>query len=140
MQTVINPEEVAIEIATANQAQDIIRRANQITIIVTDEHLAAAGEVGKTLREMKKTIEEHYRPIKQSMDASKKVVLDKEKADLAPILAAIDQLNAMSSACLTKREQERQAEERRLRAIEEERARKEQEKLLANPRSSSVLK
>ena len=128
---VINPEEVAVEQAVASQAHDIIARADAIATITTDDNLAAAGEVGKVLRDMRKTIEEHYKPIKQSMDAAKKVVLDKEKADLAPILAAIDRLQKMSTTYLTEKERQRQEEERRLRAIEEERARKEQEKLLA---------
>ena len=127
----INPEEVALEQQTSTQATNILARANEIALIMSDDHLAAAGEVGKVLREMRKTIEEHYTPVKRGIDAAKKVVLDKEKADLAPILEAIDRLNRMSTVYLTEKERQRQAEERRLRMIEEERARKEQEKLLA---------
>ena len=127
----INPEEVALEPATSEQAHDVIAKAGQIVAITTDVHLAVAGEVGKVLREMRKTIEEFFKPIKQAQDAAKKVILDKEKAELAPILEAIDRLNRMSSAYLTEKERQRQEEERRLRMIEEERARKEQEKLLA---------
>lgn len=124
-------EDIALEQTEEMQAQDIVAQAGKIAVIGTDDQLSKAGEIGKLLRDMKKTIVEHYSPIKKSMDAAKKVVLDKEKADLAPIEEAISRLSSMSTTYLTAKERARQEEERRLRAIEEEKARKEQERLLA---------
>lgn len=123
-------EQIDIDQELEQQALTLTGQA--LAVKVTDQATyAKAGEVDKALRDMEKQIQEFFKPIKQSIDATKKTVLDKEKAELAPIQSARATLRDGMNHWLNEEERKRREEQARLEAIERERVRKEQEKLLA---------
>lgn len=114
------------------EQQSLTLYEQALTLTISDQpSFAAAGELGKTLRLMEKEILDHYKPIKQAQDAAKKVILDKEKADLAPVQEAMGIVRKTMNVFLQEQERIRQEEERVKRLAAEEAARKEQERLFA---------
>ena len=87
-------------------------------------------ERGKEYRQVGKALEteivNHYKPIKQGIDASKQKVLDMERLDLAGVKQGLEILD--NEAVPWKREQDRLAQAETDRKAEEERKRKEAEK------------
>ena len=122
------------------ESRNLVVASRAIVVAETDDDLARIAELGKLLRGMRTNITGHYKKIKQPMDAAKQAVLDAEKEHLAPIDTEIARLNTLASNCLTKRQREADEEARRKRALAEEQARKEQEKLLAQAARASRLR
>jgi len=91
----------------------------------------AAGELGKSLKDLEKKIIDYHKPIKQDIDALKKKALDREKSDLVPVQEAIQILRDSMNAWQREEERKRQEEERKARIAAEEVARKERERLEA---------
>ncbi len=118
------PEEIEIKSMTLYEQATVLTIFDQASF-------ASAGELGKTLKLMEKEIIDHYKPIKQAHDAAKKVILDKEKADLSPVQEAMSIVRATMNTFLQQQERIRQEEERKARLAAEEAARKEQERLFA---------
>lgn len=98
-------------------------QARQIAAITTAEDYTRAGNILLTIKEIRKKIENTFRPIKQKMDAAKKEVLDQEKAADKPLAEAEAYIKPLISGYLAEQERIRKAEEDRLREI----ARKEEE-------------
>lgn len=91
----------------------------------------AAGELGKSLKDLEKKIIDYHKPIKQGIDTLKKQALDREKSDLVPVQEAIQILRDNMNAWQREQERIRQEEERKARIAAEEVARKERERLEA---------
>jgi hypothetical protein len=98
-------------------------QAKLIAAIINNDDYIRAGNVLLTIKELRKKIENVFKPIKQKMDAAKKEVLDQEKAADKPLAEAETWLKPLISAYLIEQERIRKAEEDRLREI----ARKEEE-------------
>lgn len=98
-------------------------QAKQITAIKTAEDYTRAGNILLTIKEIRKKIENTFKPIKQKMDAAKKEVLDQEKAADKPLAEAESYIKPLIAGYLAEQEKIRLAEEARLREI----ARKEEE-------------
>jgi len=97
-------------------------QAKQISIASNDDYVRA-GELLLVIKEIRKKIENTFKPIKQKMDAAKKEVLDQERLADAPLIEAEGIIKPLISAWCAEQEKIRQEEERRLREI----ARKEEE-------------
>lgn len=97
-------------------------QAKQIVIASNDDYVRA-GELLLVIKEIRKKIENTFKPIKQKMDAAKKEVLDQERAADAPLVEAEGIIKPRIAAWSVEQERIRQEEERRLREI----ARKEEE-------------
>lgn len=91
----------------------------------------AAGELGKSLKDLEKKIIEYHKPIKQGIDTLKKQALDREKLDLTPVQESIQILRDNMNTWQREEERKRQEEERKARLVGEKSARKEREKLEA---------
>jgi hypothetical protein len=98
-------------------------QAKQITTIKTAEDYTRAGNILLVIKDIRKKIENTFKPIKQKMDAAKKEVLDQEKAADKPLAEAEAYIKPLISGYLAEQEKIRQAEEARLREI----AKKEEE-------------
>lgn len=101
-------------------------------LVVKDEQtLAIAGEFGKSLREMKKSITDFFSPMKKKAHEAWKEICGKENEAIKPIDEADAALRKSMNTFLQEQERKRQEAERKARLEAEEKARKEQEKLLA---------
>jgi hypothetical protein len=98
-------------------------QAKQITTITNNTDYTRAGEILLTIKEIRKKIENTFKPIKRKMDAAKKEVLDQEKAADKPLAEAEAWIKPLISNYLAEQERIRKDEEDRLRGI----ARKEEE-------------
>ncbi len=99
----------------------------QELVIESEAGRVAAYERLKKLRELKKLVAEHYWPIKEATNRAHKQACADERRTQAPLNQAEQIVLGKISAF----EKAQEAERLRLQAAEEERARKEQEKLLA---------
>lgn len=97
-------------------------QAKQI-VIASNEDYVRAGELLLVIKEIRKKIENTFKPIKQKMDAAKKEVLDQERAADAPLIEAEGIIKPRIAAWNAEQERIRRAEEDRLR----EEARKQEE-------------
>lgn len=97
-------------------------QAKQI-VIASNEDYVRAGELLLRIKEIRKKIENTFKPIKQKMDAAKKEVLDQERAADAPLVEAEGIIKPRIAAWNAEQERIRKAEEDRLR----EEARKQEE-------------
>ena len=104
-------------------------QAKQIAVIKTAEDYARAGDILLTIKEIRKKIENTFKPIKQKVDAAKKEVLDQEKSADKPLAEAEAYIKPLISSYLTKQEKIRKAEEVRLAEIARKQA--EEDALLA---------
>lgn len=122
-----------------NQALTIKEQATGLQVVDATTY-SAAGELLKALASMKKKIVEHYKPLKQAIDESKKKVLAQEKSDLGPVEKADEITRRNVTAYLDAEEKKRrEAEAEAIRKAEAE-AEKEREKLLtraANAKTES---
>ena len=109
-------------------------QAKQIAIIKTVEDYTRAGQILLTIKEIRKKIENTFKPIKQKMDAAKKEVLDQEKLADKPLAEAEAYIKPLISAYNTEQEKIRLAEEERLREI----ARKEEEERILREAINAV--
>lgn len=117
------PDTKEIEVETST----VVSSAQAFTVSTREDAEVVSIRV-KGISELRKKIEAHHKPIKQSIDAAKKVVLDQEKKLLAPL----DSAEAIYKAKYAKwygEEQERQRQER-LR-LEAEARKKEEDRMLA---------
>jgi hypothetical protein len=122
MNDLLIPEKIQKEVST------ITDQAMAVRVVDVDTY-ALAGEMFVTGKEMIKNIEAFFKPIKQKMDAAKKEVLDKEKAELAKVQPGLDHLSKEMTAWNIEQERLRKIEEDRLR--QEALKREEEERLQA---------
>lgn len=121
METAIQTTELQQEIAP------VVARAQAI-VIRNPEERTAAMEFAKGVKALGKKAADFFRPMKQAADESKRRILDAEREALAPLQDAETMLKTKIVAYDTAAEQARQAEQRRLQAIADEKARREREK------------
>lgn len=91
----------------------------------------AAGELGKSLKELEKKVVYYFKPLKETAFAAHKAITAKESEELKPIKEAVQILRDSMNAYRREQERIRQEEERKARLAAEEDARKEREKLEA---------
>lgn len=121
-------EKLPEEIET--QAMTLYEQALSIQVIDQDT-FKAAGEFGKSLKALQKSIEDYFEDsIKKAHAAHKSLVALRDK-ELKPVLEAMSTLRTGMNKFLQDQERIRQEEERKRRLEEEERARKERERLEA---------
>lgn len=91
---------------------------------------AAAGELGKSIKELRAKIVDYFKPLKEAAHAAHKAVTTKEGEELKPVDEAINILRATMNAFNEEQKRLERIEQARLQAIADEEARKEREKLL----------
>ena len=112
------------------QALTLYEKVLSISISDQDSY-AAAGEVGKGLKELEKKIIDYFEPLRVTAKANYDAVLEKKNAELAPVKEAMDVLRKTMNIFIQEQERIRQEQERIARVAAEEAAKKEREKLLA---------
>lgn len=109
------------------EVSGIVEAAKAVTIATTEERNEAAV-FERALIKKEKSITDHYKPIKKSLDAHKRVILEQERGYLAPVKEARDILK--QTELLWDTEQQRVADEQE-KKIAAELCRREEEKRLA---------
>lgn len=104
-------------------ALSVPEQAHLITVIQNNDDYNRAGQILLTIKDIRKKIENTFKPIKQKMDAAKKEVLDQEKLVDKPLAKAEAWIKPLITQYNIEQEKIRKAEEDRLREI----ARKEEE-------------
>jgi hypothetical protein len=121
------PEIGETERALAVRAEDA---ANNLPAVLTSQtEFETAGETLRQLQTLSKTIEDKRVELTTPVLEAKRRLDDFFRAPAARVKLAIDGVKRLMLGYTQEREAERLAEERRLRAIEEEKARKERAKL-----------
>lgn len=118
------PEEIEVQSMTLYEQALTIKVVDQPTF-------AAAGEFGKSLKELEKKIVDFFAPLKKAAHEAHKAITKKEADDLSPVREAMDTVRKTMNDFLQEQERIRREEERKARLAAEEAARKEQERLLA---------
>ncbi len=93
--------------------------------ITTQEQYANAGELRAGLKALDKKAVDFFKPLKQKIDESKKVVLDAEKKVREPLAEAGRILNPKLISWENEQERKRLAEQRRLQEIAQKQAEKD---------------
>ena len=101
-------------------ALSVPEQAKQIVKINTVEDYTRAGQILLTIKDIRKKIENTFKPIKQKMDAAKKEVLDQEKLADKPLAEAEAYIKPLIATYNAEQEKSRKAEEDRLRKIAED--------------------
>lgn len=117
------------EIELKGQALTLKDQVQALTVTDAASY-EAAGEMLKVIKQMDNTIVAHFKPLKQAIDASKKVVLDQEKAALGPVQEADGILRKTVREYLDAEDKRIQEEADRQRIANEAAAENEREKLL----------
>jgi len=103
-----------------------------LAIQVTDKPTyTAAGEFGKTLKDLERKIVDYFAPLKKAAHEAHKAITKRETDELSPVREAMDCVRRSMNKYLADVEAARLKAEEALRKEAEERARKEQERLLA---------
>lgn len=118
------PEEIEVQSMTLYEQALTIKVVDQPTF-------AAAGEFGKSLKELEKKIVDFFAPLKKAAHEAHKAITKKEADELSPVREAMDTVRKTMNDFLQEQERIRREEERKARLAAEEAARKEQERLLA---------
>jgi hypothetical protein len=101
-------------------------QAKAITAIINNDDYVKASNVLLIIKDIRKKIENTFKPIKQKMDAAKKEVLDQEKAADKPLIEAETWIKPLISGYLIEQEKIRKAEELRLQKIADDEAKERQ--------------
>lgn len=118
------PEEIEVQSMTLYEQALTIKVCDQPTF-------AAAGEFGKSLKELEKKIVDFFAPLKKAAHEAHKAITKKEADELSPVREAMDTVRKTMNGFLQDQERIRREEERKALFAAEEAARKEQERLLA---------
>jgi len=84
-------------------------------IVTSNEVYSQAGEMLITVKKVKKTIEEYFKPLKTAAYTSWKQICTRENEELEKLTPAINHLNKQMTAWNIEQEKIRKAEEERLR-------------------------
>ena len=117
-------EDVQAEVAP------VVQRAGQIVVTNPDQYTDAAGFL-KAVKAAQKTVTGFFGPMKAKAHEAWKTITAKEGETLQPLKAAEDAVKAKMLTYDREQERIRQAEQRRLQAIEDEKNRKERERAAA---------
>ena len=99
-----------------NLGLSVPAQARSIAVIRNDEEYTRAAEILVVIKEIRKKIESVFKPIKQKIDASKKEVLDQEKAADVPLKEAEAWIKPLMVAYAQEQERERRQKQERLQA------------------------
>lgn len=119
------------ELTESNISQEIITVENMSTsIIITNNDIyVQAGDMLVTVKKVKKTIEEYFKPLKEAANKSWKAICNRENEEIEKLAPAINHLNKQMTAWNIEQEKIRKAEEERLR---QEALKAEEERKLAD--------
>lgn len=123
-------ENQVIEKELENKAITLKDQATAMTVKDVTQY-AAAGELGKSIKELRAKIVDYFAPLKKAAHEAHKAITAKESSELKPVDEAINILRDTMNAFTREQERIRQEEERKQRLAAEEAARKEREKLEA---------
>lgn len=123
-------ENAVIEKELETTALTLKQQASAMVVKDVSQY-AAAGELGKSIKELRGKIVDYFAPIKKAAHEAHKAITAKESEELKPVDEAIGILRDTMNAFTREQERIRQGEERKAREAAEELARKERDKLLA---------
>jgi hypothetical protein len=119
------------ELMTAEQVRaevaPVVARAGGIVIVTAGDYTGAADFL-KAVKAAQKRVTDFFGPMKAAAHAAWKEVTGKESETLKPLADAEATVKRKMVDYANEQERIRQAEQRRLQAIEDERVRKEKEK------------
>lgn len=124
---------VSNEVAEAALEAKTLTLYEQATslVIVDEQTYISAAEVGKALKALEKEITEFFEPMRVSAKATYDAVMEKKKAELAPVTEAMDIVRKTLNVYVQEQERIRREAERKAQIAAEEAAKKEREKLEA---------
>jgi hypothetical protein len=103
-----------------------------VSLVITDEpSYVAAAEVGKALKALEKEITDYFEPMRVSAKAAYDAVNEKKKAELAPVIEAMDIVRKTLNVYVQEQDRIKKEAERKAQIAAEEAAKKEREKLEA---------
>ena len=121
-------ELLTVEPDFAEQVSPWVTWANALAIS-TLQHYSEAAEQLKAIKALTKEIEGSYGPLKQKASEAHRAIVAEEKRQLAPLVSAEATCKRAMLTYHAAEEATRLAEQRRLQAEADERARKEREKI-----------
>lgn len=109
-------------------ATALVQMTKNLTIASPEEYAECAEQlIG--VKDYGRRVADYFRPLKRAQDQAKAAILDAEKQLSVPLAQAESALKLAMSKYTTAQEQIRQAEQRRLQAEADERARRDREAL-----------
>lgn len=129
------------ELELKQEITPVETRANEITVTNGEEYSEASNFLLK-IKEMQKKVGEYWKPLRENAHKAWKSICDKEKEFTSPLQEAEHIIKGKMIEWQRQEEEKRLAEQRRLQAEAEERARKERERLIkqAEKLKTPVLK
>jgi hypothetical protein len=109
------------------QVPTVVAWASDLTIANHIQYEAAAERL-LSIKEYGKKVDAFFKPIKQAADATKKAILDAEKLLTGPLADAERQVKTKLVGFQNEEQRKREAEQRRLQAIADEKARVERQR------------
>lgn len=118
-----------------NETLSLYEKSTSLVVRDQDTY-TQAGELGKGIKALIAKITEYHEPLRLAAKATYDAVLKRKNDDLAPCSEALEIVRGNMNKYAQEQERIRQEEERKARAIAEENARKEREKLEAQALSA----
>mgnify|MGYP001589650164 CR=1 FL=1 len=120
--------EIAVKEQEIEKSIGSVQTVATSLVVSSHETYSEAGELLVTIKKVKKTIEEYFKPLKDSAHKSWKGICDREKQEIEKLSPALDHLNKQMTVWYIEQEKIRKAEEDRLRL---EALKKEEDERLA---------
>lgn len=114
-------EAMEVNTKALEKRETIEREINSVqaiatSIVITNNNgYREAGELLVTIKKVKKTIEEYFKPLKEAAHKSWKQLCDRENQETAKLTPALDHLNKQMTVWNIEQDRLRKAEEERLR-------------------------
>ena len=123
-----------MEIATAErefkeESLTLKQQASAIQVKSVESY-ASAGELGKSMKELRQKVVDYFKPLKDAANKAHKALTTRENEELKPIDEAITILRAEMNKYTADQERIRKVAEDKLKAEQEAIAAKERERLL----------
>jgi len=116
------------DVQLQQQVSPVVARAGNI-IVQNAEQYGTAADFLKMVKEAQKKVKEYFEPMKTNAHQAWKEICNKENRMLDPLGKAESEVKTKMLTYQRIEEEKRQAEQRRLQAIADEKARKERERL-----------
>lgn len=127
----MNTGNLAVKIEEELQTTALSLKDQATAIKVTNvTTYTSAGELGKSIKELRTRIVEYFKPLKEAAHQAHKAITTREAEELRPVDEALNILRLAMNKFNEEQERLRREEEARLRKIEEEKAEKERQRLL----------
>jgi hypothetical protein len=120
MSTAMTPTAIELPAQMQQEVSAIERQISAIKVTDADSY-SLAVDLGKQVKDRRRSVEQFFTPMKQAQDAAKRVILDAERKALSPLQTA--EAHLQQQVTNYRIEQERMDRQRRQQAQEEESAR-----------------